>query len=128
MAVSYVDRQAFSFLSVKVTEDLDISNAEYGWLLLAFSLAYPVGTPLGGWGVGPRGAAGRAAALLPERAPHAVRAADRARDRRGAELPGLGADGVPGAAAGGAVARVRRAVHRLRAGADSRAHRLRAAR
>jgi ACS family hexuronate transporter-like MFS transporter len=49
MAVSYVDRQAFSFLSVKVTEDLDISNAEYGWLLLAFSLAYLVGTPLGGW-------------------------------------------------------------------------------
>ena len=49
MAVSYVDRQAFSFLSVKVTEDLGISNAEYGWLLLAFSLAYLVATPLGGW-------------------------------------------------------------------------------
>jgi ACS family hexuronate transporter-like MFS transporter len=49
MAVSYVDRQAFSFLSVKVTADLDISNAEYGWLLLAFSFAYLVATPLGGW-------------------------------------------------------------------------------
>lgn len=49
MAVSYVDRQAFSFLSVKVTADLGISNTEYGWLLLAFSLAYLVATPLGGW-------------------------------------------------------------------------------
>ena len=49
MAVSYVDRQAFSFLSVEVTADLGISNAEYGLLLLAFSLAYLVATPLGGW-------------------------------------------------------------------------------
>jgi ACS family hexuronate transporter-like MFS transporter len=49
MAVSYVDRQTFSFLSVKVTADLDISNTEYGWLLLAFSFAYLVATPLGGW-------------------------------------------------------------------------------
>jgi ACS family hexuronate transporter-like MFS transporter len=49
MAVSYVDRQAFAFLSVKVTEDLGISNTEYGWLLLAFSLAYLGATPLGGW-------------------------------------------------------------------------------
>jgi len=49
MTVSYVDRQAFAFLSVKVTKDLGISNTEYGLLLLAFSLAYLVATPLGGW-------------------------------------------------------------------------------
>lgn len=56
MAVSYVDRQAFSVLSVKVTADLDITNAEYGLLLQAFSLAYLVGTPLGGWWIDRAGA------------------------------------------------------------------------
>lgn len=49
MAVSYVDRQAFATLSVKVTKDLGISESQYGWLLLAFSLAYLAATPLCGW-------------------------------------------------------------------------------
>lgn len=49
MAVSYVDRQAFAFLSVKVTKDLGISEAQYGWLSSAFSVAYLLATPLCGW-------------------------------------------------------------------------------
>jgi ACS family hexuronate transporter-like MFS transporter len=49
MAVSYVDRQAFATLSVAVTKDLGISNAQYGLLLQAFSIAYLVATPLCGW-------------------------------------------------------------------------------
>jgi len=49
MAVSYVDRHAFSFLAVKVTDELEISESQYGMLLLAFNLAYLLATPLGGW-------------------------------------------------------------------------------
>src|SRR5215212_4629012 len=49
MAVSYVDRQAFSTLSVEVTRELEISNSQYGLLLQAFSFAYLLGTPLSGW-------------------------------------------------------------------------------
>ncbi len=49
MAVSYVDRQAFAYLSVQVTKDLGISEAQYGWLTSAFSIAYLVATPICGW-------------------------------------------------------------------------------
>lgn len=49
MAVSYIDRQTFATLAVRVTKDLGISEAEYGWLVSAFSVAYLLATPLGGW-------------------------------------------------------------------------------
>ena len=48
MAVSYVDRQTLSVLGPQVTHALGISDARYGWLASAFSMAYLVGTPLGG--------------------------------------------------------------------------------
>lgn len=48
MAVSYADRQALAVLAPTVTHDLHISDAAYGWLLSAFSLAYLVSAPLAG--------------------------------------------------------------------------------
>ena len=49
MTVSYVDRVTLAVLAPSVTHDLDISETTYGWLLSSFSIAYLVGTPLGGW-------------------------------------------------------------------------------
>lgn len=40
MALSFVDRQAFSVLAPTVTKALGISDATYGWLGSAFSIAY----------------------------------------------------------------------------------------
>jgi MFS transporter, ACS family, hexuronate transporter len=54
--VSYVDRQTVSILSIAITKSLDISEAEWGWVVSMFSLAYLVGTPLGGWWIGRVGA------------------------------------------------------------------------
>lgn len=48
MAVSYVDRQTLSVLAPSVCKDLGISDADYGWLASAFSMAYLVGAPLAG--------------------------------------------------------------------------------
>lgn len=49
MAVSYFDRQTLAVLAPSVTEALDISKTEFGWLTSAFSIAYLVATPLSGW-------------------------------------------------------------------------------
>jgi MFS family permease len=49
MMVSYVDRVTLAVLAPSVTHDLDIGETTYGWLLSSFSIAYLVGTPLGGW-------------------------------------------------------------------------------
>jgi ACS family hexuronate transporter-like MFS transporter len=49
MTVSYIDRQSLSVLAPEVTKALDISEAEYGWLSSAFSIAYLLATPLAGW-------------------------------------------------------------------------------
>jgi ACS family hexuronate transporter-like MFS transporter len=56
MTVSYIDRQALSVLSVSVMEALHMTKEQYGWLGTAFSLAYLVGTPLGGWWIDLAGA------------------------------------------------------------------------
>jgi ACS family hexuronate transporter-like MFS transporter len=48
MSVSYVDRTALSVLAPAVTLDLGISESSYGWIASAFSMAYLLGTPLGG--------------------------------------------------------------------------------
>jgi predicted MFS family arabinose efflux permease len=48
MAVSYMDRQTLSVLGPQVTIAFNISETRYGWLASAFSMAYLVGTPLGG--------------------------------------------------------------------------------
>jgi ACS family hexuronate transporter-like MFS transporter len=49
MAVSFFDRTTFSVLAPSVTEALDISKTQLGWLNGAFSIAYLVATPLAGW-------------------------------------------------------------------------------
>ncbi|MEO8699847.1 MAG: MFS transporter [Kofleriaceae bacterium] len=49
MTVSYIDRSTFAFLAPTVTGELGISEAAYGWLGSAFSIAYLVSTPLAGW-------------------------------------------------------------------------------
>lgn len=48
MAISYLDRQVLSVLAPTVTDELDISEEEYGWLASAFSIAYLVSAPLAG--------------------------------------------------------------------------------
>jgi ACS family hexuronate transporter-like MFS transporter len=56
MAVSYVDRQTLSVLAPQVSAALSLSETQYGWLASAFSMAYLVGTPLGGRVIGLLGA------------------------------------------------------------------------
>lgn len=48
MSVSYIDRTALSILAPTVTRVMGISESGYGWLTSAFSMAYLLGTPLGG--------------------------------------------------------------------------------
>ncbi|MDI1434356.1 MFS transporter [Polyangium sorediatum] len=49
MAVSYVDRQALAALAPTVSKVFDLSDAQYGWLVSAFSVAYLAGAPFAGW-------------------------------------------------------------------------------
>ena len=48
MSVSYLDRQALAALAPTVTKELDLTDAQYGWLSSAFSMAYLVGSPAAG--------------------------------------------------------------------------------
>lgn len=48
MTVSYVDRQALAVLSPTITRDLKLTDADYGWVTAAFSIAYLVCAPLAG--------------------------------------------------------------------------------
>ncbi|HEY2509560.1 MAG TPA: MFS transporter, partial [Polyangiaceae bacterium] len=48
MSVSYVDRQTLSVLAPTVTKELGITDAQYGWLGSAFSIAYLLAGPLAG--------------------------------------------------------------------------------
>jgi len=56
MTVSYIDRQTLAVLGPTVTEALGMTETEWGWLSSAFSFAYLVATPLGGWLIGRVGA------------------------------------------------------------------------
>lgn len=49
MTVSYIDRATLAMLAPSVTKALGISEAGYGWLTSAFSIAYLVATPAAGW-------------------------------------------------------------------------------
>jgi len=49
MMISYVDRTTLAVLGPKVSLALDIDDTAFGWLIAAFSMAYIVGTPIGGW-------------------------------------------------------------------------------
>ena len=48
MTVSFVDRSTLGVLAPSVTSALRISEAGYGWLVSAFSMAYLISTPLAG--------------------------------------------------------------------------------
>jgi ACS family hexuronate transporter-like MFS transporter len=48
MAISFFDRQTFSVLAPRITSELHISNASYGWLGSAFAWAYLLGSPIAG--------------------------------------------------------------------------------
>lgn len=56
MTVSYIDRATFGVLAPSVTEALNISETEYGWLQSAFAFAYLIATPLAGWWIDRAGA------------------------------------------------------------------------
>src|SRR5262245_60181939 len=56
MTVSYIDRQTLAVLAPEVTRELGISEAQYGWLAAAFSIAYLVTTPIAGWWIDRAGA------------------------------------------------------------------------
>ncbi len=56
MTVSYVDRTTLAVLAPTLTKELDISEAQYGWLTSAFSVAYLVATPFAGWWIDRAGA------------------------------------------------------------------------
>lgn len=56
MTVSYIDRATFGVLAPSVTEALNITEKEYGWLQSAFAFAYLIATPLAGWWIDRAGA------------------------------------------------------------------------
>jgi ACS family hexuronate transporter-like MFS transporter len=49
MAVSQVDRSMLGALAPVITDDLHVTESEYGWIVSAFSIAYLFATPLAGW-------------------------------------------------------------------------------
>lgn len=57
MTVSYADRLTLSVLGPAVSDALELSNEQFGWLGSAFAVAYLFGTPIAGWWIdraGPR--------------------------------------------------------------------------
>lgn len=47
--INYLDRQALSATSIRITRELKLSEEEYGMLELAFGLAFAVGAAFFGW-------------------------------------------------------------------------------
>lgn len=47
--INYLDRQALSATSIRITRELKLSEAEYGMLELVFGLAFAVGAAFFGW-------------------------------------------------------------------------------
>lgn len=48
-AINYLDRQTLATVAPVLRSELRLSNAEYGLILMAFSLAYAAGAPFAGW-------------------------------------------------------------------------------
>src|SRR6516165_10152374 len=46
--ISYIDRNTLAILSPTILEQSHLSDAEYGWIIAAFSIAYMLANPL--WG------------------------------------------------------------------------------
>ncbi len=47
--LNYLDRQILPALAATIRLEFGLSNADYGWLLSAFSIAYAISAPLAGW-------------------------------------------------------------------------------
>jgi ACS family hexuronate transporter-like MFS transporter len=48
-AINYLDRQTLATLAPLVRDEFSLSNADYGWILSAFSLTYMMAAPFAGW-------------------------------------------------------------------------------
>jgi MFS transporter, ACS family, aldohexuronate transporter len=47
--ISYIDRNTLALLAPTILRETHLSNQQYGWVILAFSIAYTIGNPLWGW-------------------------------------------------------------------------------
>ena len=47
--ISYIDRNTLALLAPTILKETHLTNQQYGWVILAFSIAYTVGNPLWGW-------------------------------------------------------------------------------
>ncbi len=47
--ISYIDRNTLALLSPTILADTHLNNEQYGYIILAFSLAYMLANPLWGW-------------------------------------------------------------------------------
>ena len=56
MMISYIDRQTLNVIAPKMTEELHLTETQFGLLGSAFALAYLIGAPLAGWWVDRAGA------------------------------------------------------------------------
>jgi ACS family hexuronate transporter-like MFS transporter len=48
-AINYLDRQSMAMLAPIVREEFSLSNADYGWIVSAFSVTYMITAPFAGW-------------------------------------------------------------------------------
>src|SRR5512139_3123408 len=48
-AINYLDRQTIATLAPILRAEFHLSNAEYGWILTAFSVTYAASAPVAGW-------------------------------------------------------------------------------
>lgn len=48
-ALSFLDRQVLSISILKIQNDLDVSNVQYGWINTGFLISYALMFSLGGW-------------------------------------------------------------------------------
>ena len=47
--ISYVDRNVLAILAPTIRDQLVMSEADYGWAITCFSIAYMIGNPVWGW-------------------------------------------------------------------------------
>lgn len=47
--ISYVDRNVLAILSPTIRAQVHLSEAQYGWVISGFSIAYMIGNPVWGW-------------------------------------------------------------------------------
>jgi ACS family hexuronate transporter-like MFS transporter len=47
--ISYIDRNTLALLAPTILKETHLTNQQYGWVILAFSIAYTVGNPVWGW-------------------------------------------------------------------------------